>query len=66
MESKPDGLVCKLGGVTYRLLELIGEGTFGKVYKGVNETTREYVAVKIVNTTFTLGTQKKQTSVTAA
>jgi serine/threonine protein kinase len=52
--------------VIYRLLELIGEGTFGKVYKGVNEMTREYIAVKIVNTGFTLGTQKKQTSLTVA
>ena len=31
----------------YELLEIIGEGKFGKVYKGINKITKEEVAIKI-------------------
>jgi len=36
-----------VGGV-YKLQEKIGEGTFGEIYKGINERTQERVAIKIV------------------
>ena len=32
----------------YKLLEVIGEGTYGKVYKGIHHTTKEFVAVKVI------------------
>ena len=32
----------------YKLLKVLGEGTFGKVYKGKNLRTNEYVAIKRV------------------
>ena len=31
----------------YKLLEKIGEGSFGSIYKGENIRTNEYVAIKI-------------------
>lgn len=31
----------------YRLIEKIGEGSFGLIYKGENVRTREYVAIKV-------------------
>ena len=31
----------------YELLEKIGNGSFGTIYKGVNKRTREYVAIKV-------------------
>ena len=49
MEKESKGLSCQFGGGFYKLLDTIGEGTFGKVYRGINETTREYVAVKVVS-----------------
>ena len=38
----------RLVGGLYRLQEKIGEGTFGEIYKGTNERTKERVAIKIV------------------
>jgi len=32
---------------TYNILELIGEGNFGKIYKGSNKLTNELVAIKV-------------------
>ena len=32
----------------YKLLKVLGEGTFGKVYKGTNLRTNEHVAIKSV------------------
>lgn len=32
----------------YKLIKILGEGTFGKVYKGKNLRTNEYVAIKSV------------------
>ena len=32
----------------YKLLQILGKGTFGKVYKGQNLRTKEYVAIKSV------------------
>lgn len=33
----------------YQLLEVLGEGAFSKVYKGMNKITQEVVAIKIIN-----------------
>ena len=30
----------------YRILEVIGDGTYGTVYKGINTETNEKVAIK--------------------
>ena len=32
---------------TYNILELIGEGNFGRIYKGSNKLTNELVAIKV-------------------
>ena len=48
METEHKSMVCRFAGGVYRLYEIMGEGTFGRVYKARNETTREYVAIKIV------------------
>jgi serine/threonine protein kinase len=34
-------------GNKYKLLEKIGEGAFGSIYKGENIRTRELVAIKV-------------------
>jgi len=36
----------------YKLLEQVGNGSFGVVYKGVNKDTGEVVAIKEVRITF--------------
>lgn len=36
-----------VGGI-YRLIEKIDQGTFGKIFRGINEHTQEPVAIKIV------------------
>ena len=41
----------KIIGFKYKLLESIGEGSFGIVYKGVNIFTKETIAVKIEKNT---------------
>jgi serine/threonine protein kinase len=33
----------------YTIFEKIGEGAYGKVYKGFNEATKQEVAVKVIN-----------------
>ena len=30
----------------YKILNVIGDGTYGTVYKGINIETNEYVAIK--------------------
>ena len=35
----------------YRVISKIGEGTFGKIFKGINIHTNTYVAIKIEKTT---------------
>ena len=30
----------------YRIIETIGDGTYGTVYKGIKNDTNEYVAIK--------------------
>ena len=37
--------------MNYELLEEIGQGKFGKVYRGINKTTKEEVAIKIESKT---------------
>lgn len=48
-------LVCYVGDVLgkheggqYQILDLLGQGTFGQVFKCVNRKTRELVAVKVI------------------
>lgn len=33
----------------YKLLEEIGAGSYGKVYKGIHRETEEFVAIKIIS-----------------
>lgn len=37
-------------GFSWKCGELIGEGTFGKVYRGLNNVTGEFIAVKQIET----------------
>ena len=30
----------------YKIIETVGDGTYGTVYKGINTKTNEYVAIK--------------------
>ena len=34
---------------TYNIQDELGSGAFGSVYKGINQTSKEIVAIKIVN-----------------
>ena len=36
----------------YKILKLIGDGTYGTVYKGLNTETNSYVAIKILKKNF--------------
>jgi len=36
----------------YEILQLLGEGTFGKIYEGINTLTNELIAIKIQKTLF--------------
>ena len=38
----------KIAGGLYKAHEKIGEGTFGEIFKGINERTQEHIAIKIV------------------
>ena len=38
--------MCEYVGLTQHFEEIIGEGAFGKVYKGLNARTGETVAIK--------------------
>lgn len=37
----------------YHLLEMIGSGSYGKVYRGVNRTNNDVVAVKVIERKYT-------------
>jgi serine/threonine protein kinase len=47
MARAPDLANTVLGG-RYELIELIGEGTFGRVYRGVDRRLERSVAVKVI------------------
>ena len=57
VEREPMAAAVVVGG--YEVLELIGQGAFGEVYKGVHQVTRDVVALKFL-------TKKKMTSALAA
>ena len=48
MESKADAKVGKLIGGHFRILDRIGGGSFGEIYRGRNICTAEDVAIKLV------------------
>ena len=33
----------------FKVLEMVGQGSFGKVYKGIDKTTNEEVALKFIS-----------------
>ncbi|XP_059069740.1 serine/threonine-protein kinase TIO-like [Cryptomeria japonica] len=39
---------CRMGVENYHVVELVGEGSFGKVYKGRRKYTRQTVAMKFI------------------
>ncbi|SEV95562.1 TOMM system kinase/cyclase fusion protein [Chitinophaga sp. YR573] len=42
----------------YRILEILGEGTFGQVYKAIQITTNQYVAIKMLKCDLLKGKQQ--------
>jgi serine/threonine protein kinase len=53
----------ELIGKKYRLLEQIGEGCFGSVYKAENIITRELVAIKVEKKSSNMGLLKNETKI---
>ena len=54
-------------GNKYNLIEQIGKGSFGEIYKGINTLTKEIVAIKIephVNETKLLKNETKISTLT--
>jgi len=43
------GRVQKEGNYQWESRKFIGEGSFGKVYKGINVKTKEDIAVKVLD-----------------
>ena len=53
----------ELIGNKYRLVEKIGEGSFGCVYKSENIRTREMVAIKVEKRSSNIGLLKNETKI---
>lgn len=59
-DSRPPQKIAsfkKIDIYAYSLNDLLGSGSFGSVYRGINTLTKEQVAIKLVN--FTLGLNNK-------
>ena len=49
MNDKHDDLLGKILFKHYKLKKKIGEGSFGRIYIGVNTDTKEEYAIKLVS-----------------
>ena len=54
MEKTVDAKVFKIVGGVYQIIEKLGAGSFGEIYKGRNITNNEEVALKLVYITIIL------------
>ena len=52
MNDKHDDLLGKILFKHYKLKQKIGEGSFGRIYIGVNTDTKEEYAIKLVRINF--------------
>ncbi len=52
MNDKHDDLLGKILFKHYKLKKKIGEGSFGRIYIGVNTDTKEEYAIKLVRINF--------------
>ena len=52
MNDKHDDLLGKILFKHYKLKNKIGEGSFGRIYIGVNTDTKEEYAIKLVRINF--------------
>lgn len=56
---KPNPLISEFPQLNnYRILEILGEGTFGQVYKAIQIATNQYVAIKILKCDHLQGKQQ--------
>ena len=46
--NQPDSVSGKIFFNKYKALKKLGEGSFGKIYSAVNQTTNEQFALKMV------------------
>ena len=49
MEKTVDAKLFKIVGGAYQVLEKLGAGSFGEIYKGKNVSNNELVALKFVS-----------------
>jgi serine/threonine protein kinase len=52
MNDKHDDLLGKILFKNYKIKKKIGEGSFGRIYIGVNTDTKEEYAIKLVRINF--------------
>ena len=52
MSEKHDDLIGKILFKHYKLKKKIGEGSFGKIFIGINTDTKEEYAIKLVRILF--------------
>ena len=52
MSEKHDDLIGKILFKHYKLKKKIGEGSFGRIYIGINTDTKEEYAIKLVRINF--------------
>ena len=52
MSEKHDDLIGKILFKHYKLKKKIGEGSFGKIFIGINTDTKEEYAIKLVRIIF--------------